>query len=148
MSEEHRGKEVSVSTSMMRIRTLDDGLLRSWQFLGLVLSSTLSRRTEEVLIKFTVGHFVPPSDWLPSILSFLPFPITSPNLYVSSSSSACHSLEVYPSFPLFPLSVGKTSTLARRKLQPRDACVATFFAKEIGNQIFCVSFASQRCFSV
>lgn len=66
----------------MRLSTLENELLRPWHFLGLALSSTLSRRTEEVLIKFTVGHFASPSDWLPSILSFLPFPTSSVSLFL------------------------------------------------------------------
>lgn len=66
----------------MRLNTLENELLRPWHFLGLALSSTLSRRTEEVLIKFTVGHFASPSDWLPSILSFLPLPTSSASLFL------------------------------------------------------------------
>lgn len=66
----------------MRLSTLENELLRPWHFLGLALSSTLSRRTEEVLIKFTVGHFASPSDWLPSILSFLPLPTSSAFLFL------------------------------------------------------------------
>lgn len=66
----------------MRLSTLENELLRPWHFLGLALSSTLSRRTEEVLIKFTVGHFASLSDWLPSILFFLPFPTSSASLFL------------------------------------------------------------------
>lgn len=119
MCEKRTRRGEGVSTSTMRLSTLENELLRPWHFLSLALSSTLSRRTEEVLIKFTVGHFASPSDWLPSILSFLPLLCLSVS---SSSSSVFHSRYVSVStvsFFLFLslspslLSIAKFSTPAK-----------------------------------
>lgn len=129
---------------MTRLRSLDDELLRPWHILGLALSSTLARRTEEVLIKFTVGHFVPSSDWLPSILSFPPSPPRLPlclflflrlsfsrrpySISLSLSLSFTHSL----SFSLLSFDSSSSSEEARHETHasrhfPRKKSAIGFF---------------------
>ena len=130
---------------MMRLRALvRRGLLRPWKFLGLALSSTLSRRTEEVLIKF-VGHFVLPSDWLPSILSFLSPPAPSSNLLCSSLSSSLFVILSASNRRSLSVSFRSQSPRAEeRKFYSLGACVATFSAKENRQSDFLPPFSSFR----